>query len=347
MLKLRTGLVGCGDFGAQLGRYILRFADVVALCDIEPSRCASTAKALQITPSIHADYRRMFEAERLDAVFITAANFVHAEITIAAAQRGIHVFCEKAMARTVPECWAMVRACQEHKVKLMVGHKRRLRPPWRRLIELTRETGPLGPALSITVSQYADMRPYKIPESWWGDPALSGGFFWFLGVHVIDWFRAMCGNAKRVWGMLGPQHDPRYKCHDLINAVFQFESGALATITSSAAFPLHKFREAQGPMGQSRFGGFKMVPQLNYIDVHWQRLTDPSSQVERFDDLGFDHAYTQEVGDFIAWITRNEPSCLTWEEGLRCVELMEAAVRSANSGGHPVDLPLYPELEST
>ncbi len=35
-------------------------------------------------------------------------------------------------ARTTAECWQMVRACEKNGVKLMVGHKRRLRPPWAR-----------------------------------------------------------------------------------------------------------------------------------------------------------------------------------------------------------------------
>ena len=45
------------------------------------------------------------------------------------------------------------------------------------------------------------------------------------------------------------------------------------------------------------------------------------------------------------WIADGTEPCLTWREGLRCVEAMEAAHRSASQGGVPVRLPLYPELE--
>jgi len=103
--------------------------------------------------------------------------------------------------------------------------------------------------------------------------------------------------------MYGPQHDPRYKFPDIVHATFQFESGALATITGGFSYPIHKFRESQGPWGECEHGGFKMVPYL-------------------------DHAYRLETSDFV-----------------RCVEMMEAAYRSAESGGQPVELPLYPELE--
>lgn len=55
--------------------------------------------------------------------------------------------------------------------------------------------------------------------------------------------------------------------------------------------------------------------------------------------------YILEVGDFARWVQEGRPPCLTWVEGLRCVELMEAAYRSAEAGGQVVELPLYPELE--
>lgn len=342
--KLRLGLVGCGDFGKYIGRYFLEVADIVALCDVNAAGMEETAKALDLDVPHYTDYKEMFAAGGLDAVVVTAANFVHAQITVAAAEAGLHVFCEKAMARTVPECWEMVRACEKNHVKLMVGHKRRLRTPWARMIELTDEAV-LGEVLAVSVTQYADYRPYGFFNMWWADPELSGGFFQMHGVHVIDWFRALCGDAKKVTAMYGPQHDARYKYPDVVHATFQFESGALASLNGGLSYPLHKFREAQGPWAECRHGGFKLVPEMDHIDLYWQRLDEEEPHHERFDDLGFDHAYRLEVGDFVRWIQEDRPPCLTWVEGLRCVEMMEAGYRSAEAGGQLIELPLYPELE--
>ena len=341
---LRFALIGCGDFGASLGRYARAVADIVALCDVKLERAEAAAKQLGLGAPTYADYRDLLAQEELDAVLIVAANFVHAEIAVAAAEAGVHVYCEKAMARTVPECWQMVRACQRNNVKLMVGHKRRLRPPWARMIELT-DDDLLGKPLSITVAGYADMRPYNMYERWWADPELSGGPLAWLGVHVIDWFGAMCGPASRVWGMYGPQNDSRWPTPDVINATFEFKSGALASLNGSSRFPLHTLRQAQGPIGQCEHGGLKLVPEMEYIDLYWQRDDEAQLHHERFDDLGFEHAFHLEISDFARWILEDRPPCLTWVEGLRCVEMMEAVYRSAERGGLPVDLPLYPELE--
>ncbi len=340
----RFALVGCGDFGKHLAGYAIERAELAALCDPDAGSLAATAATLGAEVPGYGDYRELLRRERLDAVLVTAANHVHAEITVAAAAAGVHVFCEKAMARTARECWDMVAACRRHGVKLMVGHKRRLRPPWARMVEMTAD-GLLGAPLSITVAQYTDNRPYEFFDTWWSDPARGGGFFHMHGVHVIDWFRAMCGDARDVHAVCGPQHDSRYGFRDIVHATYRFHSGAVATIVGGLSFPLHQFRESQGPWGECRHGGFKLVPALDHIDLYWQRLDAPAPQHERFDDLGFDHAYRREIGDFFRWIATGAEPCLTWVEGLRCVEMMEGAYRSAQQDGRVVGFPLHPELE--
>ncbi|MDD9987885.1 MAG: Gfo/Idh/MocA family oxidoreductase [Spirochaetaceae bacterium] len=340
----RFALVGCGDFGKHLARYAVEQAELAALCDPDAGNLAATATELGAEVPGYGDYRELLRRERLDAVLVTAANHVHAEITVAAAEARVHVFCEKAMARTARECWDMVAACRRHGVKLMVGHKRRLRPPWARMVELTGDDL-LGAPLSITVAQYTDNRPYEFFDTWWSDPACGGGFLHMHGVHVIDWFRAMCGDARDVHAVYGPQHDPRYGFRDVLHATYRFHSGAVATIAGGLSFPLHQFRESQGPWGECRHGGFKLVPALDHIDLYWQRLDAPAARHERFDDLGFDHAYRREIGDFFRWIGTGAEPCLTWVEGLRCVEMMEGAYRSAQQEGRVVEFPLHPELE--
>jgi predicted dehydrogenase len=229
---LRLGLIGCGDFGKELGRYFQQVADIAALCDVDEGGMETTARELNLDVPRFTDYQELLADGELDAVAVTAANFVHAEITVAAARAGLHVFCEKAMARTVPECWEMVCACRANGVKLMIGHKRRLRPPWARMIELT-DDALLGEVLAINVAEYCDNRPYEFFDKWWSNPALSGGFFHMHGVHVIDWLRAMCGDAERVTALYGPQHDERYGFPDIIHATFQTTKTTSSTSAAS------------------------------------------------------------------------------------------------------------------
>ena len=223
----------------------------------------------------------------------------------------------------------------------MVGHKRRLRPPWARMIELKKE---LGEVIAITSCQYYDARPYQL-GGWWTRSAQSGGLLDIADVHILDWMRAMCGDIETIRASSPPQLDGRFDFPDTIHVELRFRSAAVASLNASLAYPLLKFREAGGPLVICRNGGIRFVPFMDHLNVYWQHTNDTEPHHERFDDLGFDHAYRLELGDFVRWIQDGSEPCLTWREGLRCVEGIEAAHRSAAENGTIIRMPLYPELE--
>ena len=67
---------------------------------------------------IFSDYNEMIKECDLDAVSLATPPFVHEGPTVAAAQAGKHVFCEKPMARTATEARNMRDACDAAGVKL-------------------------------------------------------------------------------------------------------------------------------------------------------------------------------------------------------------------------------------
>lgn len=343
MDRLRCAIVGCGDFAPYFAPYVIRHAELVAICDPNPAGRERCLGMLGLDLPQFESHQSLLSGCELDAVVITSANYTHAPIAIAAAIAGKHVFCEKAMATTTAECWAMVRAAQAAGVKLAVGHKRRLRPPWARMIELSRTI--LGPPLAIQIPGFYDGGVYKLQGTWWAKKEKSGGIFDIAGVHSIDWMRAAAGNIVKAIAIAGPRRDLSYDFPDITAATYVFESGAVGTIQVALDWPLHKFRESFGPQVVCERGAMRMVPTPAFIDIFWKKDGEDEIHQDHFDDLGFDHAYNLEFGDFVRWVTEGRRPCLTWEEGLRCVEAMEAACRSADSGGTPVSLPLHPELE--
>jgi predicted dehydrogenase len=339
--KLKVALVGCGGFGQQFARYILEVADLPAISDPDPASLKAFSLALNRSFREYENFADLLASEDIDAIAITSPNFAHKDVAIAAAKSGKHIYCEKPMATSVPECWEMVRAAEQAGVRLMVGHKRRLRPPWSRMIEL-REN--IGSVIAITSCQYYDARPYDL-HGWWTRVAQSGGLLDIAEVHILDWMRAMCGDIESVRAISPPQLDSRFDFPDTIHVDLRFKSQATASLNVSMAYPLLKFREAGGPLVVCRNGGIRFVPQLDHVDLYWQHEDDQEMHHERFDDLGFDYAFRKEIRDFVNWVQQGNKPCLTWEEGLRCVEGIEAAHRSAAQNGSIIRLPLYPELE--
>jgi len=202
----------------------------------------------------------------------------------------------------------------------------------------------LGPVYAISSCKYHDSRGYGVP-GWWRRAAKSGGTLHLVGVHTIDWMRAMCGDIAAVSATAAPQIDPQFDYPDTLHVSILFKSGAVGALTVSASYPLLQYRESCSSEVLTRDGGMRILTYIDHIDLFWQPRDERQPRHERFDDLGHAHAFRKELGDFVRWVTEGAEPCLTWREGLRCVEVMEAAHRSAKQNGAWISLPLYPELE--
>lgn len=333
--RLRFGLVGCGNFGAELCAYIQEVADVVAVCDSDQSHAAALAILLGGDVRAFDRWQMMYRTADLDAVAIVGPNHMHADATVDAADRGLHVFCEKPMALTVADCRRMVAACDQANVRLMVGHKRRLRPAWARLIALTGSKF-VGEPLSIQINAYCDYRGTPLPNSWWSRSALSGGLLFMNAPHAIDLLHALAGPAQSVSAVYGLKHDAGFEYPDIMHVRICFVSGAIGDIAIATLYPLARFRQSQGVRMVCHHGGAELIPDQESARLVWQCLDSAQPNTECFNDHGFDHAYRLEIGDFVRWITAGDEPCLTWREGLHCVQIMEAAQHSAENGGQEI-----------
>ena len=109
--KARIALIGTGSRGQYHIHNLLLIphARIVALCDCyEPNLQA--AAALCPGAKLYRDYRKLLEDKDIDGVIISTPLGSHAAITLDALSAGKHVFCEKAMARTLDECKAVYDA---------------------------------------------------------------------------------------------------------------------------------------------------------------------------------------------------------------------------------------------
>jgi predicted dehydrogenase len=349
--KVWFALVGAGAFGVSLAKYIRADpgGELRAICERDEGTAAKAAAELGRDIAVVTDYQALLRRDDIDAVALCTPNNTHADLAIAAAQTGRHVFCEKPMANSVEDCWAMVAAARAAKVKLMVGHKRRLRAPWARMIELA-TGGHLGRVSAINATTFHWDTHARRPGNWWLRKASSGGLLQKSCPHAIDAMNAMAAPrrepAEWVSAVYGPQQEDRFDFPDLMSLTIRYRSGAIAMMQSSVNYPLRRFRESSGPWVQLTEGAIELRPARDHIEVLFQRVDEAEPHRERFNDLGFDGAYTKEIGDFIRWVRDGQEPCLTWREGLRAVEVIDAAYRSAESGSAPVRLPLCPERET-
>jgi predicted dehydrogenase len=133
-------VVGCGLI-AQIAHlpYLQELAqsfEISAICATSPSRVEQVGQRYNV-PKRYLDYRELVEQD-LDAVFVLTRD--HADIAIAAAERGKHVFVEKPIAFNLEEADAMTACARKHGVKLLVGYMRRYDPGFQRAQKIFEET---------------------------------------------------------------------------------------------------------------------------------------------------------------------------------------------------------------
>jgi predicted dehydrogenase len=157
-----------------------RNSRLTAVVSRDPAKQRSIAKRYRIDGVYsYEDYEACLE--QVDAVYIALPNSMHAEYTIRAARAGVHVLCEKPMAVTVQECEAMIAACREHDVKLMIAYRLHFEALNLRVIDLVR-AGRIGvpkyfnSSFSMTVRQ-GDIRTRR---------ECGGGTLYDIGVYCIN-----------------------------------------------------------------------------------------------------------------------------------------------------------------
>jgi predicted dehydrogenase len=120
--KMNIGIVGVAGRGASL---CAAFEDhpltrIHAVCDIRPDALTEAARRLGASEA-YTDYSEMLDRSDLDAVVIGTPMHVHAEQSIAALDRHVHVLCEVTAAVSVDECQALVAAARRSKALYMMA----------------------------------------------------------------------------------------------------------------------------------------------------------------------------------------------------------------------------------
>ena len=113
-MTLKVGLIGCGRIAMQAHLFNLtHMSEVELIAYAEPDRL-QRKKAARLVPRALAfsSYEQLLERTEVQAVVICVPNILHAETTIAALNRGIHVYLEKPLAISSHQALAVIEAWQ-------------------------------------------------------------------------------------------------------------------------------------------------------------------------------------------------------------------------------------------
>ena len=334
MSKIGVGIVGCGGMGASLARGVgeLETAEVVACYD----DAGETAKELAEKTGSRAcaSYEEMLADDAVQAVAVATPQFAHAECTVAAAKAGKHVFCEKPMAVTLERCDAMISACREAGVKLMIGQVCRYHGVHSKVQELV-ASGEFGKPVCMIVRRIGGTWGGAYNQHWRLKRELSGGNLMEIHAHEIDFMRFVCGDVVRVYAAGGIYVDQRLDYPDLALVTMHFANGAKGLLHSGQVSAIGGYGgrvDCEGgsihfPTIWGAEGGIRMCK------AGGEATFLPTSEIT------VETPVTHELRDFVDAVIHDTAAAIPGEEGRAAVEIALAAYQSIETG-QAVDLPL-------
>jgi myo-inositol 2-dehydrogenase / D-chiro-inositol 1-dehydrogenase len=224
---VRVAVIGAGWIAADHLGVLASRADVevAAVCDLD------RARAEQLAPegaAVYEQWEELLERERPEAVWICTPPLVHRDPAVAALERGIHVYLEKPIARTLDDAEVIVAAASASAAVCAVGyqwHAVEVLDDLRAALEGQRIALLVGRSIGPTGS-----RP------WFLDRAKGGGNVLERGSHQIDLVRTVAGEVASVQAaagsvLLGQAEGAAGDIEDAATLVLHLASGALATIS--------------------------------------------------------------------------------------------------------------------
>lgn len=168
--QLKLGVIGVGSRGLLLLHYLMELEkelnfEVVAVCDDYKPHNERAKEKTGGKATAYYDFKELIDRKDIDAVVIATPLHAHAHITNAALKNGLHVFCEKAMARTLEDVKSMADSHYNTGRVLQIGHQRMFDPRYLRALELI-NAGEIG--------KVTQMRAYWHRNNDWRRPVPEG-----------------------------------------------------------------------------------------------------------------------------------------------------------------------------
>ena len=263
--SVRWGLIGCGDISRKRVAPALRDAGRSELISVSRARAelaAEFAREFGAARS-YADWRDLIADPEINAVYIATPVSLHAEQTIAAAEAGKHVVCEKPMALDLAECDRMIAACEANGVKLGVAYYRRFYPAIIRLKEII-ASGEIGRPVLVEANAFERFNPAPDADRYWLlEPEKSGGGpMMDFGCHRIEIFLNLCGPIRATAAVTAKTLFER-AVEDTAIALFSFAEGSCGVLKVT-----HAARESLDTLDLFASEGSIRIPVLNQGTLH-------------------------------------------------------------------------------
>ena len=311
--SLRIGIAGYGVIGKRRRACVDAnpHLNTVAVCD----KKFAGEGYLDDGVAYSQTYDKLL-SHKLDAVLVCMSNDMAAEITIAALQRGLHVFCEKPPARNMAELRQVVAVESSHpNQKLMYGFNHRYHESVQDALSLIR-SGELGRIINMR-GVYGKSKLITFDQADWRAKRemAGGGVLLDQGIHMVDLMRLFAGEFTDVHSIISNNHW-HYDVEDNAYVLMRTQDGIVAMLNSSATQWRHQFSldinlQRGSLILRGILSGSKSYGSETMTTVYANPDRDNGDPKELTKEYFVDHSWTEEVNTF-ADVIRN---CSPLESG--------------------------------
>lgn len=334
---LRYAVVGCGRIAPLHLAAIAENprARLVATCDVLPERGRDAAE--DFGAEAHCtDCRELFASGTVDAVSLALPHHLHADAVAAAAEAGIHVFCEKPLATTPQDADRAIAACDAAGVTLAVCYQNRYNAASQALRRAVDE-GRFGRLLHAGITFQNRKSPdYYTMDGWHGQWATEGGgCLTTQAIHTMDLMQWLMGDAVAVQADMATLVFD-VEVEDTASAAIQFRGGALGAVTATTGSHCYWSQrlEIGGTAGKAVL--------LNNRIAEWDFADGAADReaVLAIDEMGgtadargrYGPGHARILGEFVDCVLDDRPAPIDGREGCKISNLLWAIYESARIG---------------
>lgn len=243
--KVRWGLLSTANINRRLIPAIRasKRGNLVAVASRSKQKAQAYANQWEI-PLAFGGYAQLLESGKIDAVYISLPNHLHAEWSIRALNAGIHVLCEKPMALTLEEVDAMITISKKTGCVLAEAFMYRHHPQTKIAGEWA-HNGKLGDICLVRgVFNFALRSRDNVRLV----PEYGGGCLWDVGVYPLSFAQFILGQAPR--RVVGFQWQGDTGVDETYAGLMEYSGNRMAQIASAFRSPWYTHAEVIGTEGR-------------------------------------------------------------------------------------------------
>jgi len=323
--KIGIALLGLGYYSRDLLAPALQLTKHCYLAGIvtgSPEKIPIWQKKYSIPDQNVYSYDNLHEIannDDIDVVYVVTPTATHARFSIAAANAGKHVWCEKPMAMTVEKCQSIIDACTKNKVGLTLGYRMQHEPNTQTLNSYSKSQ-PFGNFQQIDAQAgYAG----NGGTGWRFEKRMGGGALYDMGVYTINGIRNATNLfPKKVLSAKQYQIRPQLfgDVDETSEYVLEFENGLRGYGKTSVGENMNLLKLT------CEKGWYELSPMQSYTGVVGKRSDGVLL------DTFIDNQQAKQMDDDALALLEGKKMMIAGEEGLKDIQIIQAIIKAAETG---------------